>query len=215
MYPVVIECYKNKKRRYKYKFRLYGLKWNGIDAFVVRLNKKNYAALSYYCAGKHLKIYINNEYGTRSFDYRKRFFDANPPVIRNMYFCAYCGRLRRKRDITIDHLYPVGCAKKSIKLQKKLSNMGIENINDIKNLVPACERCNKSKSNRMGAWIVKGKIGRHPMIWVARHFLRIIIFISICLIISNARLRTNVIETIDFTMNYGLVKILDIANKYI
>ena len=118
-------------------------------------------------------------------DYRKTFFSNNPPVIHNNYFCAYCGKLVNKENITVDHLYPIGAVKKDPKLQKKLKRKGIKDINDKKNLVPACRTCNKKKSANLGIWIIKGKIGKHQFLWIIRHLIRLIIiykFIVIFLI---------------------------------
>ena len=53
----------------------------------------------------------------------------------------------------------------------------IKNINSVKNLVPACERCNKRKGHKMGAWIIRGFLGKHFLFWVVIWILRLIILI--------------------------------------
>lgn len=49
----------------------------------------------------------------------------------------------------------------------------MESINDLRNLVAACSRCNSKKSAKMGIWIIRGKIGRHQHLWIFRHIVRI------------------------------------------
>lgn len=43
---------------------------------------------------------------------------------------------------------------------------GIHNINDVKNLISSCSKCNSRKSDKMGLWIIKGEIGRHFGYWI-------------------------------------------------
>lgn len=176
---VVVKCKRKNKRRVKRKLRRFGLYWTGEDTFVGDIEKSEYKKLARFCNSKRLVFYINNEYGTRGTHYRADFFNHNPPVIKDRYFCAYCGRLIRKRRITVDHLYPIGAVNKNLSLQKKLKRRGIENINNIKNLVASCNYCNQKKGTKMGKWIWRGRIGRYPIVWVIRHFIRICIFAGI------------------------------------
>lgn len=208
-YPIVVECPSYRWKNHKRKMASYGLRWDGNDSFIGQIKKRKYSSLSYYCEIHHLKMYINNSYGIRSTDYRRKFFDANPPVFWNMYFCAYCGRIRSRRYITVDHLYPIGNARKSPKLQKKLARMGIQNINDAANLVPACARCNKQKGTKMGLWILRGRIGKHPKVWIFRHMIRILIcLIIIGLFIYNRENNGIVISCIKDAVNRILPAIL-------
>lgn len=102
-------------------------------------------------------------------------------MIGNKYFCAYCGKLVSENRLSVDHLYPIGRAKKDLKLQRKLQRMGIEDINDVRNLVAACKRCNLRKGKKMGLWIFAGKIGRYNRLWVIRHIIRCIILGNVIL----------------------------------
>ena len=43
---------------------------------------------------------------------------------------------------------------------------GISDINDVKNLVPSCEKCNSKKGSKMGLWLIRGDIGKHFGIWL-------------------------------------------------
>lgn len=151
----------------------YGLRPASSNAYrgVVRMDQIR--GLQRYCKKAHLTFSFNNAYGRRSATYRTEFFSENPPPIRHQYyFCAYCGRLVSAQKITIDHLYPVGEVSRNLKLQKKLKKRGILSVNDIRNLVPACARCNERKGKKMGRWILRGRIGRHPSVWVIRHIFR-------------------------------------------
>ena len=58
-------------------------------------------------------------------------------------------------------------------MQKFLKKKHLSGINDPKNLVPACRRCNQEKGKKMDGWIRKGRIGRHQWVWLLRHLLRI------------------------------------------
>lgn len=125
-------------------------------------------------AEKHgARFFFDDEYGTRSTDYRKTFFSTYPPAIGGMYFCAYCGRLVSRKKVTIDHIYPVAKVSKSVKLRKKLKARGIMSLNDAGNLTPACMKCNKAKGTKMGLWIIRGKIGRSARLWYIRWAVRI------------------------------------------
>ena len=153
-----------------------GMSWTG-EGYYGYINKRKLNRVIEYCKEQHLQYTLNGEFSERSTGYRKTFFQNNLPFVGERYFCAYCGRLIKKEKVTVDHLYPVGAAKRSMKLQKKLKRMGIDNINDAKNLVPACKHCNSKKGRKMGQWIIRGRIGRHPYIWVVRHSIRIYIII--------------------------------------
>lgn len=163
--------FKNKKELKKYHLIFDGLRWEGY------VSKTNYNKLVKFCKKNNYKLRLNNNFTNRSTDYRRNFFKNNPPLIKNKYFCAYCGTLINKNEVTIDHLYPVNSTKKSLDLQKRLKRKGFDDINDVKNLVPACYSCNSAKSDKMGAWIIRGQIGRFQLLWIPRHILRLIIII--------------------------------------
>ena len=173
-YSVIVNCPRQRKRAVKKVLRRYGLKWSDNGRFIGSVGRKDFELIAEYCQKKHLKYKINNAYGSRSADYRRQFFMANPPHIGKRYFCAYCGRLISRRRVTVDHLYPVNKASRSIRLQTKLRRMGIKNINSVRNLVPACKKCNGHKGTKMGLWILRGRIGKSPEIWVFRHTLRLL-----------------------------------------
>ena len=88
------------------------------------------------------------KFAERSLTYRKEYFKNNKPVKDDKYRCVYCGYLYSKKEITIDHLYAVHRAKKSPFVRLLLKLRGYTSINDIRNLVPACDKCNKMKGKK-------------------------------------------------------------------
>jgi len=130
-----------------------------------------------------------HKYKYRSYDsryerdgkYRRRFFENN----RGPYHCAYCGRRLKSSQIEVDHLVPVSKAKTSFNVRTWLHICGILNVNDPKNLVASCKKCNRRKSDKMGFWVVRGAIGRFKAPWIVRNVLVIIgiaaLLYSICL----------------------------------
>lgn len=161
----------------KIKLSSYGLVQDNL-CFSGYVNKKEYKQLQIYCKRQNYKLRLDNQFTQRSTDYRKTFFQNYPPFINNKYFCTYCGRLLKAENITVDHLYPVNATKKSIELQKKLKRKGYSDINDVKNLVPACELCNKNKGDKIDGWIIKGKLGRHPAYWISKKLIKTAVFVA-------------------------------------
>lgn len=180
-YEIIISAkYKKKKRPLKRIAKKYGLTYNGWNragsayAFTCSgmVTEKEYRKLIIVCAQKKLKLKLQNKFATRSTNYRQAFFDKHTPFIGPYYFCAYCGKLISRKKTTVDHLYPVNSAQKSINIQKRLKRKGWDSINDERNLVAACETCNKRKAAKTGIWILKGQIGRYNWLWVFRHIIR-------------------------------------------
>ena len=155
--------------RCAFRLSLYGLKKDDYGAYRGTLNsRRKYDKLRKYCEKKRLFLRTDNEFGKRGGSYRDIFFRENLPAFMGRYFCAYCGKLLKKDDVTVDHLYPLGIAYRDIDVQEKLKKAGIEGINDPKNLVAACYECNQKKGKSTGRWITKGRIGRHPWVWKLR-----------------------------------------------
>ena len=81
----------------------------------------------------------------------------------------------------VDHLIPVARAKKGGFARQMLKEEGIANVNDVRNLVPSCRRCNRRKGTKMGVWYIRGILGKYPVYWkiilMSKIFLVVIIFI--------------------------------------
>lgn len=160
-----------KSRRF---LRKNGIYWDSrLTCFSGVVNPRRFRRVSEFCKTNGLRYKIINDFSERSANYRYEFFKNNKPKIFNRYICVYCGRLMTVKQTTVDHFYPIGAASKSLSLQKRLKRRGLENINDVKNLVPACERCNKRKSAKMGWWLVAGRLGQITWLWWFRYAIRI------------------------------------------
>mgnify|MGYP003314656917 CR=1 FL=1 len=124
-------------------------------------------ALEDWCFKRRLEI--ETPYSKRSADYRKAFFEANTPNAgRSRYFCAYCGLPMRKDRITVDHLIAVKRAQQSRFYLNLLRKWGCDSVNDVRNLVPSCGRCNSRKGTKAGVWVLRGKLGRRAWFWVVK-----------------------------------------------
>lgn len=177
MYPVSVFSTKELSHRNRRKLASFGLIWDGVEySGIVR--EKTLHRIKKYCSIHKYRFRIENNLGRRGSDYRRRYFIMNKPVFHDKYICVYCGKLLKKDDVTIDHLYPIGKASKSISYQKKLNRRGLKNINDGKNLVSACYKCNALKGTDTGIWILKGKIGLIYPLWIVRYFFRLVIIVS-------------------------------------
>ena len=106
----------------------------------------------------------------RSTDYREKFVEANPGPWR----CRYChGKIDFEEQLTVDHVVPVDAvdpfgtypAWKRAAAHRLLGRIGARSVNDQINLAACCKRCNSSKGNRMGFWVVRGLLGSHAWFW--------------------------------------------------
>lgn len=103
----------------------------------------------------------------RSANYRTVFFQRT----QGPYRCRYCNKQIKKSDVFVDHIIPVSQAQKRNSARALLSIHGCSNVNDIKNLAPACRRCNLKKSDKMGLWILRGHLGAYKAYWVSIYIL--------------------------------------------
>lgn len=152
---------------------------NTFEGYVANYHKLR--ALQNYCYHHKLRFQINNSFGKRSSNYRQEFFIHYPPYKKDKYFCSYCGKVISKNNLTVDHLYPVHIVNKSSYYQAKLMAMGALSVNDYKNLVPACKKCNSKKSSKIQGWVWRGKIGRIQSLWPIRKFIK---FLTIIILLS-------------------------------
>lgn len=162
----------------KYKLKLVNI--DGIYMYEGSV-KSSWAvtSLKRLCRQNKVKFEINNDFGKRSTTYRTEYFKHNKPIYKKFYRCVYCGRLLSRRKITVDHIYPVKKVNESTYYQDKLKRMGADSVNDYRNLVSACFRCNAKKSAKTGWWIIKAKIGSMKYYWLVVHIIEFIIFLLI------------------------------------
>ena len=181
IYPVRVENGANKVFWYAGRLTRMGLVYDKHGAYRGRFAKlSEIKKIERFCKRKHLKYYIDNSYGKRSSDYRKVFFQNNPPGIFDLYMCAYCGMPVKKSKITVDHVFPVGQTSKNVFLQWFLGFLGINDVNDPANLVPACEKCNNRKGKKMGIWVIRGFFGKSKILWFIRWIIRVLL---LCLLL--------------------------------
>lgn len=138
------------------------------------LSLENAKKVKKYCKRHNIKYNLINSNFERGSSYRRSFFMSNPPSKKGNYFCAYCGRVIPKKDITVDHIIPIYSVKYSLFKQRLLTKIGVPNINCEKNLAPACKGCNIYKGTRGGIWILFGIIGKQQKLWYFRHIIRFI-----------------------------------------
>ena len=123
----------------------------------------------------------------RNKTYRADFFENNSPKLtlfnKELYQCVYCGKFCSKKKITVDHIIPVNRVK-HIGLGRLFMKLyGITDINSVKNLTPACSRCNSKKGTKMGFWLVRSFLGKNLVFWVILWILTLILF-AFCLIFA-------------------------------
>ncbi len=117
------------------------------NRYIVSINSpKNLKYFKKYAKKLNIHYTEQNPNYTRSSSYRSVFFKCNKGVGDERYFCAYCGCLLHKDDVTVDHVFPVAAARDKKIYQRLLKWFGITNINSNKNLAPACSYCNRKKS---------------------------------------------------------------------
>lgn len=134
--------------------------------WVKQSNGDDITGAQLFCKQHGFHLVIDLPQYRRSYDYRQQFFSAHPGIGKGKrYFCSYCGCLRTKEKITVDHLISVNAVRKSKFAKWFLHRIGIENVNDPKNLVPSCRRCNQQKGTKGGLWLLRGLIGRHAKFW--------------------------------------------------
>lgn len=154
---VIVDCDKKERLKYRRFLKKYRVYWVGANQFCGCVTDYALKRIEEYCKSNKLHYYIENKY-KRSTDYRRKYFRQKKPFLGKLYFCAYCGNMYTKKNITVDHIISIESAK-SRKIQRKLERKNID-INSLSNLTTACARCNRKKSDKQGMWFVRGKIGQ-------------------------------------------------------
>lgn len=120
--------------------------------------------------------WYKKEWG-RADDCRKIFLKVNKPPYR----CRYCHRSLNIQEMEVDHLVPVSASKNSADKRNLLYIRGIKNVNDIRNLVPSCKRCNNRKGSKTGLWYVRGILGKYSWYWALIYACRVLFIAAIIL----------------------------------
>lgn len=173
----LLEIYKPKKFRLAFYLAAWKLhaekKMN--NRRVARISEKEKKRCVKYLERKGLRYKCYEEAYARSGNYRREFIHAYPGPWR----CRYCHRRLKEEKMEVDHLMPVAKAQNSKWAQSVLKMQGIANVNDVKNLVPSCHRCNNRKRDKAGLWYVRGFLGRYKLYWLFYNLLRLAILLLI------------------------------------
>lgn len=94
---------------------------------------------------------MNGKY-ERAANYRTIFINIWPPK-DGEYRCVYCGRKISVSEMEVDHIVSVNRVKRN-RFYRLCVPKG---INDISNLVPSCQSCNRRKGNKGGLWAIRGR----------------------------------------------------------
>ena len=155
-------------KRPKYWMKKYGFKEvNGKYGthLSIKVDEKNKRKIVRRLKWRHTKYRCTEACWNRSSDYRKNFFKLNPGPD---YQCRYCNRKLHKENVVVDHVIPISQAKKNKNARKLLKLRGIDNVNDTRNLVASCKKCNQAKDDKMGIWLLKAWLGKYKLYWVVR-----------------------------------------------
>lgn len=200
---VIVTCYKDSIKKHKKRLKKFGLDWIGEGQFGGSVAEYVCNKIQTYCSENGLSFQIENNLTKRSKDYRKKYFESHKTFLNKFYFCAYCGKMCKKENVTIDHIVPIAATtagkgsgmtmKSSFKMQKRLKKRGIYDINSDKNLTVACWTCNRKKSGKSGwLYIQRGRFGKWLVekpnifffVWLIRMGLYISIFVGMCYYVS-------------------------------
>jgi 5-methylcytosine-specific restriction endonuclease McrA len=176
---------KNSTYDYRKQIKNYGFQWKG-NLWEKDCSTQEIIRYRKFCRRKNLSFLECDPKYTRSANYRKNFFDANEPDRGDKYRCVYCGKLFRSSQITVDHLIPVNKVlrdKNKKKYRRYLKILGANSVNDTKNLVPACRKCNSKKSDHVDTWVIKGLLGKSFFLWTMRRAVKGFIFLFFVFII--------------------------------
>ena len=168
---------KNTTKKYKTELKKLGLTFKPTGQYTgywYTNDDSRQRELLKFCNKRKLIIEQEDSRFSRSAKYREDFFRANKGYKRNGkdYHCAYCGKKLKKQKLEVDHVIAVDAVKKRLLPKLFIILTGIKNVNDPKNLVASCRRCNRKKSNKQGLWVIRGYLGRNIWFW---RILRILI----------------------------------------
>lgn len=178
------DTYKYRRKLYSFGLRYENGKW--------RLNTNDAdteSTVRSFCRRKHLHFESIADKYVRSFDYRRNFIKQYKCKDGKYYRCAYCGKKITSEKMTVDHIISVDKVQHSGYYRLLMRLLGIRNINDIQNLTPACERCNKRKGKRVRGYLIKGLSGQTYsgviIRRVVKFFLAVVFIITVALLLKH------------------------------
>lgn len=147
-------------------------KWklNTSDEYVIE-------SIVRFCRRKKLYCECIEDNYVRSNNYRKKFIKQYEKQKGKYYRCAYCGKKIEENKMTVDHIIPIDKVQHHWIYRKLMKISGVTNINDVSNLTPACEHCNKRKGRKINLrYYIRGIIGRKYKGATVIHFAIIMIY---------------------------------------
>lgn len=156
---------KNPRKAFR---RFSSVRQTGATMYRIQAEERRLRKIQRICRRRHYELvrtYPENL--GRSSSYRQAFFTYYPRPAKG-YRCRYCHRRLSDRRLTVDHIYPVYLAKTGKRFWPRL--LGIEDVNDPRNLAPACKRCNARKGRKAGLWVLKAILGKYRLYWYVLRF---------------------------------------------
>lgn len=175
-----------KRNTYKYRRKLYkfGLRYENGKWRLKTSNKTVENEIACFCQRKHLHYECIDDKYVRSTDYRKNFLNSYDKKDGKYYRCAYCGKKLTDQTMTVDHIIPIDKVQHNVYYRKLMGLFKVNNVNDINNLAPACERCNKRKGRKLKGYLFNGITGRTYKGVVIRRVVKAILLFSFLIIIA-------------------------------
>lgn len=166
-----------KRNTYKYRRNLYdfGLRYENGKWRLRTSDNDLISRIAYFCRRKHLHYECIKDKYTRSNNYRKTLIENYQKKNNKYYRCAYCGKKLTQDKMTVDHIVPIDKVQHMWRYRQLIRLMKISDINDLRNLAPACDRCNKKKGRTLKGYFISGMTGRTYKGVIIRRWLKFII----------------------------------------
>lgn len=184
---MIIRIRNGKKNTYEYRRDLFSAgfklvkKKRASSYFEKSISDQESELLSLKYQNMGLKVELIPDSLSRNYKYREDYFSQFVLSDTSKFKCVYCGKWFDKKQITIDHIWPIKKANTSNGKKYILKNK-LSGINDTNNLVPCCKRCNSSKGSKTGLWIIRAKWGQSNIYWTIVFIVKIVFFTALLLI---------------------------------
>lgn len=143
--------------------------------FTVKVNKTDKKKIIRKLNWRKIKYKCYEDRWSRNSSYRKNFLK----VYKGPYKCRYCNKTITEENMVVDHIISVYQAKNNKHARLLLELRGITNVNDLRNLVASCRKCNEEKSEKMGIWIIKAYLGKYNWYWHLRRLFYLLLFLTL------------------------------------
>lgn len=174
-----------KRNTYKYRRKLYdfGLRYENGKWRLRTSDNDLISRIAYFSRRKHLHYECIKDKYTRSNNYRKTLIENYQKKDNKYYRCAYCGKKLTKDKMTVDHIVPIDKVQHSWTYRQFIRLMNISDINELRNLAPACERCNKKKGRKVKGYLLNGLTGRTYRGVIIRRWIKFVIAMILIIVL--------------------------------